>query len=102
MTAQNNSLKTPIGRFLKIGFAEGISFIVLLGIAMPLKYLAGMPTPVRIVGMLHGIFFIGYIAALSQAARTYKWSSKKVLTAFLLSFLPFGTFYLDRILQKQN
>jgi integral membrane protein len=59
-----------------------------------------MPMPVRIVGMLHGILFIGYTIALLQATRSYNWSSQKALIAFLLSFLPFGTFFLDRVLKK--
>src|ERR1035437_10957883 len=100
MTNKNSSLKNPLSRLLKIGFAEGISFIVLLGIAMPLKYIAGMQTPVRIIGMLHGILFVGYVIALLQATWAYKWSYKKAWTAFLLSFLPFGTFFLDRVLKK--
>ena len=100
MTNKNSSLKNPLSRLLKVGFAEGVSFIVLLGIAMPLKYMAGMPTPVRIIGMLHGILFVGYVIALLQATRVYQWSSKKALIAFGLSFLPFGTFFLERILKK--
>jgi integral membrane protein len=98
----DNSIKTPLGRLLKIGFAEGVSFLVLLFIAMPLKYMADMPTPVRIVGMLHGILFIMYAFALLQAKITYQWKLKKTLIAFLVSFLPFGTFFLKRILKKED
>lgn len=100
MTTKDNSLKTPLGRLLKIGFAEGVSFLVLLFIAMPLKYMAGMPTPVRIIGMLHGVLFIGYAFALLQAKIAYQWSIKKATIAFLLSFVPFGTFYLESVLKK--
>jgi integral membrane protein len=96
------SFKTPLGRFLKIGFVEGVSFLVLLLIAMPLKYIAHMPTPVRVVGMIHGVLFIGYVIALFQAARAYNWPIKTVTVAFLLSFFPFGTFFLDRVLKKQE
>jgi integral membrane protein len=102
MTSQDHSFKTPLGRLLKIGFAEGISFLVLLFIAMPLKYMAHIPEPVRIVGMLHGVLFIGYTIALVQAKFAYQWSFKKMIIAFLLSFLPFGTFYLERILNNKN
>ncbi len=98
----DNSLKTSLGRFLKIGFAEGSSFLILLFIAMPLKYMADMPTPVRIVGMLHGILFVLYALALAQATIVYKWKIKTVIIAFLLSFLPFGTFFLERILKKEK
>lgn len=96
------SLKTAIGRLLKIGITEGVSFIVLLFIAMPLKYLAEMPDSVRIIGMLHGILFIGYAIALFQAGLAYRWPLKKVLIAFLLSFVPFGTFYLMSFLKKSK
>ncbi len=96
----DNSIKTPLGRLLIIGFAEGISFLALLFIAMPLKYMADMPTPVRIVGMIHGILFIMYALALVQAKITYQWKFKRAFIAFLLSFLPFGTFFLERVLRK--
>ena len=102
MNTTNHSLKTPLGRLLKVGFAEGISFIALLAIAMPLKYLADMPLPVRIVGMLHGVLFIVYAFALLHATLEYKWSFKRASFAFLASFVPFGTFYLDRILKEKN
>lgn len=97
-----NSFKTPLGRLLKIGFAEGLSYIVLLLIAMPLKYWADMPSPVRIVGMAHGILFIAYIIALLHATIFYKWSIKTFLLAFLLSFLPFGTFFLEKVLVAEK
>jgi integral membrane protein len=96
----DNSLKTPLGRLLKVGVAEGVSFLVLLLIAMPLKYIAHMPTPVRIVGMLHGVLFVGYGIALLQAKMEYGWSMKKTVITFLLSFLPFGTFFLEKVLEK--
>ncbi len=97
-----NSMKTPMGRLLNIGIAEGISYLVLLGIAMPLKYIGHMPTPVRVVGMLHGILFVGYGIALLQAKMAYSWSMKKTIIAFLLSFLPFGTFFLEKALKVEN
>lgn len=96
----DHSIKTPLGRFLKIGLAEGISFLVLLFIAMPLKYMADMPMPVRVVGMIHGILFVMYAFALLQATLEYNWKIKTAVIAFLLSFLPFGTFFLERVLKK--
>jgi integral membrane protein len=85
-------------RLLNVGVGEGISFIVLLAIAMPLKYLAGMQTPVRIVGSIHGVLFIWYAIALLQAKFANGFSNKKALIAFLLSFLPLGTFFLKKVL----
>ena len=88
---------TTMKRLLNLGVGEGISFIILLGIAMPLKYLGGMHTPVRIAGSIHGVLFIWYAIALLQAKFSNGFSNKKTAIAFLLSFLPFGTFFLKKI-----
>ncbi|HLC82202.1 MAG TPA: DUF3817 domain-containing protein [Bacteroidia bacterium] len=99
MTNTDNKL---FNIFLKVGFAEGVSFLILLFIAMPLKYFMDMPLPVRIVGMAHGVLFIAFCILLLLATLKYKWSLKMAIIGFLLSFLPFGTFYLERILKKEN
>ena len=96
-----NTDKTALNMLLKVGFAEGVSFLILLGIAMPLKYIAHMPTPVRVMGMIHGVFFVWFSIALLQAKLEYNWSIKKATIGFLLSFLPFGTFFLDKTLKKE-
>lgn len=90
-----------LNRFLKTGLAEGVSFIVLVAIAMPLKYIAHIPQPVRIVGMLHGILFILYCLLLVQCTLFYKWRFTKAIFAFLLSFIPFGTFFLGTLLKEE-
>ncbi|MFL5764210.1 MAG: DUF3817 domain-containing protein [Bacteroidia bacterium] len=100
MTEQQN--KETLNWLIKTGIAEGISFLVLLGICMPLKYMMHMPLPVRIVGMLHGALFIAFIWLLLKAKAEYKWPFSVVALGVLLSVLPFGTFFLDRILRKQN
>ncbi len=94
-------IKKKLDRFLKTGLAEGLSFIILLAIAMPLKYMAGMLLPVRIVGMVHGVLFILYTLFLLQAAIAYKWPLLKTAAAFLLSFIPLGTFFLESLLRKE-
>ena len=93
--------KKALNMLLKVGFAEGVSFLILLGIAMPLKYIGHMPTPVRVMGMIHGVLFIWFSIALLKAKLEYNWSMKKAAIGFLLSFLPFGTFFLDRTLKKE-
>jgi integral membrane protein len=95
-----NFIKTPLGRFRLIGLLEGISFLVLLGIAMPLKYKLGLPLAVKYVGWAHGLLFILFIVALAQVAFTYRWSIVKVILAFVASLVPFGTFILDAKLLK--
>lgn len=89
----------PLTQFRIIAIAEGISFLVLLGIAMPLKYLANQPEAVRIVGAIHGGLFILYILAIFRAAHYGKLSVKWMAAAFIASFLPFGPFVIDHRLQ---
>lgn len=88
-------ITTTLGRLRLIGFLEGLSFIVLLFIAMPLKYVLGMPQMVKMVGMAHGVLFLLYILYVIMATIELKWSFKKAFLAFLASLVPFGTFYAD-------
>jgi integral membrane protein len=90
----SNFLST-LGRLRVVGFLEGLSFIILLGIAMPLKYLYELPEMVRYVGMAHGILFVMYVLLVAQVKIEYNWSYKKAFLAFLASLIPFGTFYAD-------
>lgn len=89
----------PFRRLQLVGYAEGISYILLLGIAMPLKYFADKPETVKVTGMIHGVLFLLYIVTLINATWIYRWSIKKIAVAFLASLIPFGPFYLDRMLK---
>jgi integral membrane protein len=89
-------LKTVLGRLRFVAFLEGSSLLVLIGVAMPLKYFAGYPQPVRMVGMAHGVLFILYVVLLIQVTVEYNWGWKKFILAFVASVIPFGTFYADR------
>lgn len=93
-------LTTIIGRLRLTGFVEGMSYLVLLFIAMPLKYIWGMPETVRMVGSAHGILFILFIYYIIQAAVEKSWTRREVMLALLSSVIPFGTFYADRHLFK--
>ncbi len=95
-------LTNPIGRLRLIGFIEGISFLVLLGIAMPLKYAAGLPMAVKYVGWAHGGLFLLFLLALAQAAAETNLGFKKLVGAFIASLVPFGTFVLDRQLKRDE
>jgi len=96
------SLHTPLGRLRFIGLWEGISFLVLLGVAMPLKYLAGWPDAVRVVGMAHGILFMLYVATTIQAAMDYEWPFRRTLIVLAASILPAGPFVVDARILKQE
>ena len=95
-------LKTPIGRFRLIAILEGISFLVLLGIAMPLKYIFALPLAVRVVGSLHGLLFVLFMFALMQITILLKWSPLKVAAAFAASLIPFGTFVFDAKIKNEH
>lgn len=97
-----NLLNTAIGRFRIIAFLEGMSYLILLFIAMPLKYYAGMPWAVKQVGMAHGVLFLLFIVALIHVMFVHKWSIGKGILAFLASLVPFGTFVLDAKMLKEE
>jgi integral membrane protein len=94
--------KTTLSTLRNIGNIEGISYLLLLGIAMPLKYIADMPMAVRIMGSIHGILFVAFCWALLRVWIDRKWSFGKTAIAFLSSLLPFGTFWLDRKIREEE
>ena len=85
-----------------IGISEGISFLILLLIAMPLKYYMGMPEAVKIVGWVHGILFIAYVIAVFLSIEAMRWNWFSVLVALGASILPLGTFVLDKELKRRQ
>jgi len=89
------NLKDAEGKFLAIALLEGISFLVLLGIAMPLKYMAGMPQFVKYIGWAHGLLFVLYMLFLFQVTMEKDWKWSKAALAFVVSLLPFGTFWFE-------
>jgi integral membrane protein len=97
----NHLLQSTLGRFRLVALSEGISYLFLLCIAMPLKYAAGYPMAVRYSGWLHGVLFVLYMLLLLQVWRQYRWKFGKVLWAFAASLIPFGGFVLDHQLKKQ-
>jgi len=85
-----------------IGIAEGISYLILLGIAMPLKYFFGFPLAVKYTGWAHGALFMLFILAVLLAIKPMKWNLLSVLVALASSIIPFGTFMLDKQLRKRE
>lgn len=79
-----------------ISTLEGISFLVLLGIAMPLKYIWDMPQMVQMVGMAHGILFVLYVMGAIYMFKKLEWTVSQLFIAILCSVLPFGPFYVER------
>nr|WP_265091029.1 DUF3817 domain-containing protein [Psychrobacter sp. Ps5] len=94
---QNSALKN----LTIMGYLEGTSFLLLLGIAMPLKYMLGIPEAVKYVGMAHGGLFIAYILMLLIATSKIKMPLWAMPAGVLGSFLPFGPFIFDHLLKKR-
>ena len=88
--------------FRKIAFAEGVSFLVLLFIAMPLKYFAGFPMAVTIVGSIHGALFVAFMVLAFLVREKYNKSLGWGFKAFIASIVPFGTFYMDKQWRRES
>lgn len=100
MTEQvkNNSVR----QLRWVGNAEGISFLVLLFIAMPLKYFFDFPMAVKVNGWIHGLLFMVYIVAVLRTAYLIKWDFTRVGIALVASLIPFATFVLDKKLRQNR
>lgn len=88
-------------RFRQIAILEGISYILLLGIAMPLKYKAGIDAAVKYTGWAHGILFMLYAVFLVLVWQEYKWKFGKAALVFIASLIPFAPFYVDKKLKEE-
>ncbi|MCA9795263.1 MAG: DUF3817 domain-containing protein [Candidatus Eremiobacteraeota bacterium] len=88
--------------FRTVAYCEGASFLILLLIAMPLKYLYAMPMAVRVVGMTHGLLFIAYCFSAAQVWKEQQWPLRTAALAFISAFLPCGPFIFDRKLLGQT
>lgn len=75
---------------------EGVSYLMLFGLGMPLKYLAQIPEPNIYIGYAHGFLFIAYVAMATLLTLERKWGFKMFTILFIASLLPFGTFYIDK------
>lgn len=82
--------------FRWVSSLEAISFLVLLGIAMPLKYIWDMPQAVSVIGMAHGVLFVAYLLLAYYVGEQLKWPGRTLLIVMLCAVLPFGPFYAER------
>ena len=81
-------------------FLEGVSYILLLFIAVPIKYQMQEPTYVKLLGMPHGLLFIAYLFLAVYFKPQYNWDTKTFFLVVVASIIPFGTFYVDRKLLR--
>ena len=92
---------SELKKFRLINKIEGISFLILLFIAMPLKYSFGYPIATKIAGMVHGVLFLAFMYQLFEAKSEAKFTLKETAIYFVLSLIPFGSFYTDTLLAKK-
>lgn len=86
--------------FRVIAFLEGVSYILLLFIATPIKYFAGDEQYVKLLGMPHGLLFITYIVLAIMLRSESKWTSKQFAIILVAAIIPFGTFYVEKAYLK--
>jgi integral membrane protein len=94
--------RTSVFRLRVIGMLEAVSFLVLLTIAMPLKYFAGLPVAVQIAGWLHGLLFLAFCMALLETHQTERWTKRWTAMVLVAGLLPLGPFVIDRRLRERN
>jgi integral membrane protein len=82
-----------------LALTEGVSFLVLLGVAMPLKYFAGLPQAVKICGWIHGILFLALCFLLLKVTLEERWPLTRAAMVFIAALLPFGPFVIDKRLR---
>lgn len=93
---------TSVGRLRLIAFLEGISLLVLVFVAVPLKYMAHDPSWVKAVGPVHGILFVLFVFSTFKVSLEQHWPFRRVTWKVLLAcFIPFGTFYIDAVILKK-
>ena len=90
------NISSELGRLRLISLLEGWSFVLLLFVAMPLKYFADQPWAVKVVGMAHGVLFLLCLGAILQAHLAYRWPVQRSLLLAVATLLPFGPFVADR------
>jgi integral membrane protein len=94
--------KNLIKWFRRVAIAEGISFLVLLLVAMPLKYFADLPEAVKIVGWAHGVLFVAFLALAYEVKTALNENFMWLVKAFIAALLPFGTFAFDKQFAKEQ
>jgi integral membrane protein len=94
-------LRSEVGRFRLVSLLEGVSYLLLLGVGVPLKYGFDQPLVVKVMGRIHGGLFVFFCLSLIQAAIAASWGWSKVMRALGASLVPFGALWLERTLRRE-
>src|SRR5688572_10763109 len=92
--------RNPVAILRLTALVEAASFLVLLGVAMPLKYFAGRPEAVKVVGWVHGLLFVVFCVALLRTVVVARWPAGRAVMVFVAALLPFGPFVVDRRMRE--
>jgi len=92
-----STIRSGVEKCITIGKIEGYSYLALLGIALPMKYWMQMPIAVKLCGSIHGVLFVWFCLLLFNLLLQKQLSFKQCALCFLLSLLPFGTFFLRKV-----
>ena len=95
-------MNKKLSRLRIAGIAEGVSFIILLLIAMPLKYYYNQPVAVKIIGWIHGILFIAFVTLAWNFKNDHDKKFKWFALAFAAALIPLGTFFFDKKLKQEK
>jgi integral membrane protein len=87
--------------FIPVSLAEGVSFLILLGVAVPLQIVGHHQAPVQIFGMLHGLLFIAYVMITAWGHTQRKWTGKRLGWILLMAVLPTGAFFAERSVKNE-
>lgn len=82
--------------FRALSLLEGVSFLLILFVTMPLKYVFDYPQANKVIGMIHGVLFIAYVVMVFMLKPEQKWSIKNTGIILLCAIIPFGTFWMDK------
>jgi len=100
-TVESDGLRAKAAKWMRvIGAVEALSLILLVFVAMPIKYIGHNETPVKIVGMAHGNLFLIYVVSVLAVARILQWRYSTVFKALVASVVPFGPFIFEAWLRR--
>jgi integral membrane protein len=100
MPLHHGRMSDPLRMLRRMALAEAVSYLVLLLVAMPLKWIWNLPATVRYVGMLHGVLFLLLIWFLLRAYFERAWPKARLMRILIASFVPLWPFFLDRDMQR--
>ncbi len=99
--AEERKLRGALTRYRVMAYVVGVWLVLLVLVAMPLKYFADSPTMVEIVGPVHGFLYMAYLATALDVAFRARWSAVRTVLVMLAGTVPFLSFYAERKVTRE-